>query len=257
MNIKNILTLIFILNIPALSWMAKDYKEHIIVNPKECETIFELIKTNSIQNCKDSIENNDGFKYKAHAGFLSDSLEIIPRNKVYIIESNKPNKPNIIPMSLGTEISNPLYNTKIGLGFNLGTYFATLYSNNFNLYTNTYVDFTFYHKDKDVENNIVSQYNKDSNGRCHGPDGRFAKSELCEDENQNSTNVSIGLNIEEELLFNNDVYIGLGTRINSQFKPYITLGATPSELKIVDLKIRVGYEFLGVSIAISNKILTQ
>lgn len=67
--------------------MARDYKEHVIVDVKYCENILEIMKSGTTSNCIDSIKNKGNFKFIARAGWLTDELEILKSEESKKIES--------------------------------------------------------------------------------------------------------------------------------------------------------------------------
>lgn len=87
MNIKLILNLIILINTTAFSWMARDYKEHVVVDSKYCENIHEIAKSGTTSNCVDSIKNKGNFKFVGRAGWLTDELEILKSEEIKKIET--------------------------------------------------------------------------------------------------------------------------------------------------------------------------
>jgi hypothetical protein len=76
-NIKRIIAILIVATSSAFPWVAKNYKENIILDPKHCQTVHEIISSETTQNCLDSIKTRGNFKFKAYSTFLTDKLEIL------------------------------------------------------------------------------------------------------------------------------------------------------------------------------------
>ena len=157
-----------------------------------------------------------------------------------------------IPLMLGVEVHNPNYNNTPAIGGDFGTFGKLKIKDSLNLYLDAIIDLSFYHNDKPAQNSPTN-YVLDNSGRCHGLDGRFVKSELCDDE-ENNIGISSAGNIEIILNFK-EFLIGCGARINSNFMPYVKVGVTPPELRYFDFYLKASMGYIGAGVMITNKHL--
>lgn len=123
-----------------------------------------------------------------------------------------------LPVMFGVEAHNPNYDGNPGYGFDLGTFYKLTPKDGLDVYGNVFGDISFYNDDAHVKQYSITDYYKDGTGRCHGPNGQFVKSELCDEPSDDNPKFSPAISLEAMLAFNHFL-VGGGGRINSSFKP--------------------------------------
>lgn len=90
MSIKSTIFALIVAASSAFSWVARDYKEHVIVDSKYCQTVHEIVSSGATSNCLDSIKTRGNFKFKAYSTFLTDKLEVLKSEENTKIEATSP-----------------------------------------------------------------------------------------------------------------------------------------------------------------------